>query len=317
MSIEDQRRRILDLAKMVWDNQYQYDLDMVDGTFYWRGCRWDLLRQLLEEASRNPAIGLGRIQNLIPGFGFGQGGPMVDEWHIPLRGAVTSVSTITTQLPSGEFANRGVVGVHVRNAQWVGADVASSIHRAWQRYQGLYPDDYWEQHIISLGASAPEHLRMDMRLGPDRKGRLLDISEQETFAFGPGETHVQFTYKPEPDWDYEPRIEVEVSAPPPVEQVIAAWFDDVAVGTYAWPAKLAGAANGQDVATAIRTWVVALLWQSGLTYQEATRDIDFLNMNELKIKGLKSVSSSRFGEDKKRLLARVVEAKGLLDRTAE
>jgi hypothetical protein len=277
-SISARQQFVIDLARTVWERQHEHDLDTVDGTFYWRGCRTDLVEPLLQAAAKDPADAGMRLGKLIPGLGslsLHQGGPHVTPLRIPMRAAVTSVASVDFWLPAGEeidgrsWKTKAVIQAKVRNAEWTGVDVAEAIHRAWVDYRSMYSEDYWPHHLEHLGAVPPEHLEMTMRVGPDRDGRLLDISERDTFRFEPEETCVSFDYKPSPDWVPDPFIDVTVSAPPPAKRVIASWFDDVAIDRYQWNLTLLGAKNGQDVATAIRTWSALLLFHAGMNSDDA------------------------------------------------
>lgn len=310
-SIEE-HRWILDLARIVWDNQHEYDLDTVDGTFYWRGCRRELFDQLIEEAQRDPGNGRIRLETAIPGFFSNQGGQRVDEYHIPMRGAVTSVLSLIDRLPSYEpndsirLNHKAVVRALIRNAAWTGKDVAEAIHRHWDTYLIGWPADLRTQHLKMLGVGSVEHVTMDMSLQSDRNGRLLDYSEMDSFHFEPGETQVRVAHKPTPDWEFDPRIEVEVSIPPPAKAAIAVWFDDVAITTHGWTSQLMGATNRQDVATAIRAWTFALLKAANISHYDAVREVDEA------LTGVKTTFPAKIDRDKSKLLVRVPEAEPYL-----
>ena len=310
MSLSERQAKILDLARGVWDNQHAHSLDTVDGTFYWRGCRHELTDGLIEQAKREPADAAVRLQALIPGFGKSQGGPMVGEDRIPMRGAVTKVETLTfwprPGAASSELEKRGVVTAMIRNAEWTGSDVADAIHNAWDNYLGLFPGALGARERELLGLSSPEHLVMDMRPAIDHSERLIDISEVDTFRFEPGETSVHYGYKPTPDWVPEPSIEVQVSAPPPAKPVIATWYDSVAIDTYGWAARLRGARNGQDVVTSIRTWTAALLIAAGRRQRLAFGDVEDLTDKVFP-------SNATYYENRGLLFKRVPEARPFLD----
>jgi hypothetical protein len=268
-----------------------------------------LLSHLIDEATRDFSTGMGRLENLIPGYMSSQGGPMIDEHYIPMRGAVTLVQTRINRLPCGETVDgrydeaRAVIWARIRNKDWVGSNVADAIHRAWD----LYRDADWVQASegpIIHGLGRPEHVVMDMRL-PLNDDRLIDYSETDSLHFEQGETRVRATYKPTPDWDYDPAIEIEISAPPPAKQVISAWFDDVAIETYGWTSRLRGGTSGQGVETAIRTWTAALLIAAGRKQYQAFGDFEALTGNEFPSPGV-------YYDNIKDLLHRVPEARPFL-----
>lgn len=307
MSLTDRQQRILELAKYVWDHQHEYSLDTVDGTFYWRGCRHQLVDPLMERAKRDPGDAGGRLSALIPGFGMYQGKhPIASANRIPMRDAITSVMTRVLrpriQDEGAGLEKQGIVQARIRNADWRGAEVAEAIHRTWADYCELWPDVLTPEGSSRLGALLPEHLVMDVRLNDQRDVRLIDYSEQGDFEFAPGETRVIVGYKVDPEWDLVSSIDIEVSAPPPAKTVIAAWYDDVAIDTYGWPAHLRGANNGQDVPTAIRTWAISLLMMSGREQYDAFQDVkDALS-------GIKIPAHATFNSNRDQLIARVPEA---------
>jgi hypothetical protein len=266
---------------MIWEHRDDHDLDTIDGTFYWRGCRWEIFEPLLEGARTSHAAKMA-LSNLIPEFGISQGGRPVSEWRIPMRGAIPSVQSIYTGHSKGLRGNvvprlRATVQVKIRNQEWKGADVANAIHRAWDDYCEPHPPDNWPDNAKHMGIGAPEHITLDMVLKLPPDVQLVNYGDVEalreivaTWEEGDAATLIHLPF---PGWLPEPCICVEVSTPPPAMAVITAWFDDVAIARNEWTGKLRGATNGQDVSTAIRTWAALLLYQYGLSSDDARWEV--------------------------------------------
>ena len=99
-------------------------------------------------------------------------------------------------------------------------------------------------------------------------------------------------------------VVIAVAEPLPPESVIAEYYDRVVIEQRKWNEHLLGAANGQNVPTAIRAWAVALLMKTGLDHGMAMSNVIGL--------GIEGATQTKYGRDKNLLLARVAEAATLL-----
>lgn len=260
------------------------DVDNVDGEFYYRcfvpGLDARLRRSRAVDRSDIPAIdnaadGLHMDFDLPTRIGF----PALLHGQ-PLRMRTPGVeTTVGPVMHNGETVPLETqVSMNVYSGSVRGEDVAQELAAASWRSRLAPPALYGvEENVVDV------RIRMELInafVPPDPTGLNsgYDAGHDRTAPF----------------------IHVVVPHPLPAEDAIASVYDAECVHKRQWHLTLAQG-TGQDSETAMRTWTIALLKMTGLTFRQA------LSRWQMGDKGTVKVSAARFHEDKKRLSARVPE----------
>lgn len=299
----DRRRRVLALLEELADDLAAVDLDAVDGEFYWRICRLDLLNQVEARcAALPPAVAAARdnashreepsevfailrqqlrhaaavrtmeaeIARLYPEVVWRR---LLDGERVPMRAAEAEV-----RRPFGG-APQELTGLRLRvfSGAWTGADVEAEVQRL---------DTDPARRLVP--GSGPSDGTVEVRVA---------------FAFGDAARARSDAWDDEPP--RFPYVEVAVPFPLPLPGVVGREYDAVVRQDLGWHLALPGAETRQDKEVALRTWAVGLLAADGERVAEAMRQV-------CARAGVQEVSQSRFGQDRQRLLERVPEARPFL-----
>jgi hypothetical protein len=303
-SVED----VLGSARRLWSGRESIDLDLVDGEFYWRYCRGDLVQQLEEllptlddEASPVDRIAavfdhLYAMEQEIPGLTSWienrepprMRDPLVS-WHHPGSTVVPAFSGKMKPSGIGAWLCMGV-----RNSHWTGADV----ERACRHEAKVFASHLYNRNLLVNGESTAD----EMLVAVDFK------------FYGAGELTFTSDWWQIPSGDSrQVRVESSVTMcviahPFPPEGVLAAMYDSIVRDHYAWHQRLYGyqALGNQTVDVAIRTWAIGLLVGSGVKYRHAERAV----AEALALAGI--LESSQFSVDRRNLTSRVPEAEPFL-----
>lgn len=319
---------VLTLARQLWSEQGKIALDQVDGTFYVHICLIDDIRQILSEAADtrfHPQRGHHRLRALIPNVmdSVWSASPSIVPRRPYLRdpvelsdirfgGRLTAEGRMIERDDDSE-AGLSWIRLGIRNRDWTGRDVEAAF-RAHPAVTGTgivtmprppYPEN---EAVAFMGATlyrageygSRSYWNPDQEY-PDSPPERWDENGQLRFL-------VDYS---DPHWEvntWGPMIVIAAPEPLPSEGVIAAFYDATVINDRRWHEALFGGSNGQDVPTAIRTWATALLMKAGKTFGQA---VGALHYGASGIGG-EAVSQKRFGEDRRRLLARAPEAKPFL-----
>jgi hypothetical protein len=279
--------RILTLTAALTKNIDSLTLDEIDGEYYWRICRDNMLGPLIdlgapfappgadghtsfEEVTKylfdNKELANAYVTRVRPQF---------DEvpYHVWLR--LWDPNPIPLR-PSDIWAKDAntVLEVRVYSRAWSGVDLEAEL--AWRRNE----NPSW------FGLDAPDtvSIRMDVALvrDPQKGGRF-------------------YTFSPYPI----PVIEITLPFPLPSEGVAGRAYDAIVRDQQQWHLELPGGGTKQEKEVALRTWAIGLLMAGGETFTEAQREVDSLT-------GRSGVSQTRFQQNRKQLVERVPEAKPYL-----
>jgi hypothetical protein len=283
------------------------ELDIVDGEFYWRCCRRDLIERVealcqgkelpptlrsarSEEADREEPtdpfeflrVGLRRgaeflsikeeISRLYPGVVWRR---MIEGERVPMRGAEAFELIVGNGNSEIELnsENRALV-LRVYSGSWTGREVEEEI----RRMRGLRPQATWEKHDVTDASAV--RFSLSYRF-VDEAGAKADACSDEI---------VQFPY-----------VEVLVPFPPAPVETVGREYDAIVRNERRWHEALPGGGSRQDKEVAIRTWAVGLLLSEGFRFVEAMR-------LACEAGNLPEVTQARFGQDRTRLTERVPEA---------
>jgi hypothetical protein len=305
----DRRKRLLAFADELAEELEALDIDAIDGEFYWRWCRADLLAGM-----ERLSLGLRPVG----GFRTGRQGPLRNE----------------DDAHAGRIEPEGVFDF-LREGLRFADDVMTVADEAAR----LYPRTVWQRLLegervamraaetefrvdASGGTAQPPILRLKVFSGAwtgkhveeearrtvnaSRYGSLeaphgtyVDVSVRLSFAFGDeARARGEATSDDHPRFPY---ILVEVPLPLPPEQTIAREYEALVRVQRGWHLDLPGSGSRQEKEVAIRTWTIGLLVATGMAVNDAI-EIMHLQLN------LGDITQTRFGQDRKRLLERVPEA---------
>ncbi len=305
--LPDHRRQIRALLTDLAEDRAALDLDTVDGEFYWRICRTDLLaaveehcaaltaplrdyygepireapdeglavlRLELRRASHTTAIE-AKAAALYPRAVWRR---LLTGERVAMRAAEVSVHC---NLGNDGLAEEPVVRLNVYSGAWTGNDVEAEVRRQ-------APDPaMWAQHIRRPDASArpyspvePVHLTIHFAFS-DPARRSADVDD--------------------PAPPLAPSVAVTIPFPLPPAGAIAREYDALVRDRLEWHRQLRGGGTRQETEVALRTWAAALLVADGMRFGEAMSNV-------CQWAGLDEVSQTRFGQDRQRLVERVPEA---------
>jgi len=274
--------------------EVELDLDTIDGEFYWRCCRVDLLAKVRELRVAAPVMSLPEEppeddelllkelrerrewtqQSLFLEFQASELYPRV-VWDRLVRG-----DWLPMRLPEGVRAvnsfegppeDRETLLIAVHSGAWTGADVERKVVESAEWSRGRDPEDPASRATVRL------------------QFRLLD---------GPSEESERVPYFRARRY---PCILLVVGFPLPPPGTVAREYDAIVRDQRQWHLALPGATSRQDKEVALRTWAVGLLVAAGVRFVAAMRDVCEAGQ-------LGEVSQARFGQDRQRLVERVPEA---------
>lgn len=287
------------------------DLDTVDGEWYWRGCRTDLLDLLAAAVADSPVL-TDPEPSFDPASPFAYFDTMRERAWAILRvereAQEAYPSSVWSRLVLGYrvpmrlpdvAAVRGKPGerrsshvlLRVFSGAWTGVDVERELRASYDEAVDRTIGDRWGT-IEEASASGGHEWTGADSTGPERAWvrvgfALVEDRAHADAAFG---AVVRLPY-----------VQVEVDLPLPPEGVVARDYDAVVRGAHAWHLRLPGSGSRQEKEVALRTWAVALLMAGGARFGDAMHDVASRS-------GLQDVSQTRFGHDRQRLLERVPEA---------
>jgi len=288
-------------------------LDDVDGEWYWRCCRTDLLDQLDDTLARHPSLAdpeprpdprrmhdyLGfmrlrawnvlrverEVERLYPSSVWER---LMDGDRVPMR--PPDVATV-------RYDHAHYLLARVFSGAWDGAHVEGALRSAYDEAvdravgTALGEDESGETESAGAaqsGASrAPPHGGVSVQVDFS----LVDDPRHADAAFGPA---IRVPY-----------VQVEVHLPLPPKGTIAREYDAIVRAHRRWHQLLPGGTSRQEKEVALRTWAVALLVAQGDRFPEAMRIVSMQA-------GVSEVSQARFGHDRQRLIERVPEAEPYL-----
>ena len=298
----DQRKRILAIASELWAERDTISLDQVDGTFYVHVCMADQIAEMERKAHAGEVAHQSvnaRVRQFVPNAP----GSRHYLYVIPNRPYLRDAVDMSCMTPTRVSADGSVIDplqadgttdfdigsvwirLGIRNQEWNGTQVAREIDRRSRAgldfYGKTFPHPPYPENeaIAIIGAT------------------LFKSGEYGRRVPDPGGSEWEFVPWP-------PMIVIAVAEPLPPESVIAEYYDRVVIEQRQWNLHLLGAANGQNVPTAIRTWAVALLMKTGLEHRFAMDAVTDL--------GFKEATQAKYGRDRKLLLTRVPEATTLI-----
>jgi hypothetical protein len=305
---------ILDTARALWREQNNLDHDLVDGNFYWRHCRWQIIQELIDAPVRGKAqsskpLSLEDYARIASHFHRVEAEdpaviPWLDRARPPrMRDALTSWTTskrLTLPYFHAGFRKEAGTGnwmfVGVRNSGWTGRD----LERVCREEEAAFLQSDRNRHWIEQARDArPENqsfVGIDFTLY-----NAGQFSMRSTFhEIDPEEGHQTRWIAVE-----SPVLMCTISYPFPPEGVLATLYDSVAREQHRWHERLYGfAAEDQRISTSIRTWTIGLLVAGGMTFRDAQRKVeDHLGV---------TISQPGFQQDRATLIRRVPEAGGYL-----
>jgi len=302
----DRRARALALAADLTDDLAATDLDVVDGEFFWRCCRADLLEAAEALAKGRPRPIGARAANdenaadhderiepletfdylreglrfaedfialadesaqLYPGVVWRR---LLDGERVAMRGGQAEV-----RYPEGRGGHGDRAQLHLRvfSGAWTGAQVEDELRRL--------ASTQMREFVTAPGAPVSD---LAVRLAfsfVDGRGIPDDGGEDGS----PG----------------SPYIEVIAGFPLPPAGAVAREYDALVRGERQWHQSLPGGGSRQEMEVAIRTWVVGLLVAAGDRFGDAMA-------TACRGAGLVEVSQTRFNQDRQKLIERVPEA---------
>ncbi len=308
---DDQWARVLALAADLADDLEALDLDAVDGEFFWRCCRADLLEaaEALTDGRPRP-IGARAPR---------ADGAAADDGALDLRVEPTEVFDYLREglRFAGDFLTLadevarlypGVVWRRLLDGDRVpmrGAE-AEVRHRPdlggvpllrLKVFSGAWTGAQVEDEVRRLAASAARWFLGE----PTGDQRALAVRVAFAFVDGAG----ALVAAGGDGASCFPYVAVDVELPLPPEGVVAREYDALVRARRGWHRDLPGGGSRQDKEVAVRTWAVGLLVAAGQPVNDAMDAV-------ARRIGLVGVTQTRFGQDRQKLLERVPEAKPYL-----
>lgn len=282
------------------------DLDAIDGEFYWRCCRTDLLlaveklKELLQEHR-------GRERGVLNE----KGQSILDAYYQLLARFQPDFPNIQQHLVNGDWIRLRDGGItHVQ----LGAD------RPFGFGLGRESATWVELRVTSAawsGAAVEQRIRsyIDTPQVADNWGRRFDPSPPRPKGSVSVRADFQLVTPGDDSCSLDsvfgraplalPHILVWVGLPLPAAGVLASLYESVVIGDKKWNLELQGVANRQERRVALRTWAVGLLVAGGRKTNLAMAEVCALL-------GEPEVTQVQFTEDRRRLVERVPEAKPFL-----
>lgn len=296
------RSNVVAVLVDVRDHLDEVDLDTIDGEFYWRCCRPDLIRAV--DSLRDRIRGL---RDRDRSAGDASGAQTVRDYEALRARYQSDFPNVLNYLVGGGR-------IAMRDAYTMRMGVRA--HDPFRRQPFLVGHETLVELRVFSGAWTGDDVETRLR------GYLLGpwISKEERDRFEPEPTRppnavavriALALIDPEeasdafPRWGdiafAPPHVVVSVGLPLPPEGEVARMYDTIVRGDKQWHLRLGRGATRQEKRVAIRTWVAGLLVGSGRKTAIAISEAcDALNEEP--------VSSVQFSQDRVRLLARVPEA---------
>lgn len=307
-SPRDYKRQLLAFADDLLGDLETLNLDTIDGEFYWRWCKADLLEPLSALPQLPRPVG------------------------VPAR-------LRDARLPESEdalavlFEPEGLFD-YLREGMRFTQDLLVFSDQLAQRYPRIVWQRLLEGERVAMRAAEAEVRIDDLDSGHNRMLRLKVFSgawtgkqveeEVRRLAVAARLTdtnsvvmpraamalHVCFAFVDETQARWEafgneppryPYVLVEVPIPLPPENTIQREYDALVRQERGWHLELPGSGSRQEKVVALRTWTVGLLVHDGTAVNDAIDEVH----TQLK---LGDITQSCFGLDRKRLLERVPEA---------
>ena len=277
-------QRVLALVERLAGKLDEYDLDGIDGEFYWQLCRTDFVEKVAQLRAcgfyRNHEA-LSFVQTTLDEFDREHhlSGPALYahiEHDTPLPLRPPEVYPFTTM--AGEHVETRLV-IKVMSGSWRGVDVVHYLETWLKAEAKQYSFLQEDPRTRSVWASyAPVSVRFDFAL-------------HEAKAEAGGDSP-------------PPYVEMLIGIPLPPGDVIAWNYDAMVREHLGWVERLRPS-TPQETSTAMRTWGVGLLVASGVRFGDAMRKV-------CQVGRLVEASQSSFDASRRSLLARVPEAKPFL-----
>ena len=331
-SVSINREKVLQITRDLWAKQGQLDLDQVDGTFYIYVCLQQEIAAIdkAQHDGRHSSYADSHLRRFLPNAPQG-----IFTYVIPIRPRLRDAVDMSSIQYGGRLnargepihqetdsGTKGIVGLAwvclgIRNREWTGRDVARSMvghdpvgapgtgNSILDTPRPPYPEN---ESMAIIGATLYRH---------GEYGRQLFWDPTQEYPESPPEVWDEkgrlriLVDHSDPRWEviaWPPMVVMSVAEPLPPESVIAEYYDRVVIEQRKWNEHLLGASNGQNVATAIRTWAIGLLMSTGLDFGEAIG----LLYSSRRIIDSKIITQQRHGKDKKLLLKRVPEVESIL-----
>ena len=277
------------------------DVDIVDGEFYWRCCRPDVLAALDALRERWAAV---------------SDPPLEDEDRLRMRQVWREFRELWDRhggnLPGGldgSFVGRRI---HLRGGF---GTIVSTPTRDWRRWREDGSESRVELRVFSAGWTGSD---VERSLREYLARPWITDADREEWAPKPPRppdsvaVHVDFQLKESEEvgdpWAglgrerfAAPHVVVSVGLPLPPKGTVAELYDGIVRGYKGWHHDLRGVPNRQQTAVAVRTWAVGLLVGSGCKVNVAIRDV-------CERMGAEEVTQHKFGRDRDLLVERVPEA---------
>lgn len=290
----------------VRDHLDEDDLDTIDGEFYWRCCRPDVIQAV--DSLRKRIRGL-RDRDRSAGDAYGvqtlrdyealrtryqadfpnvldylvMGGRLALRDAYPTRMSVRAYDPFCRR--HFDVGSETLVELRVFSGAWSGSDVETRLR---SYLLGPWINKEERDRLEPEPSRPPDSVAVRVALA------LVD-QEQASDAF-PRYGDIDFT---------PPHVVVSVGLPLPPEGEIARMYDVIVRGDRRWHLRLGRGATRQEKRVAIRTWAAGLLVGSGGKTAKAIYEACNA-LNE------EPVSEVQFSQDRVRLLARVPEASSYL-----
>ncbi len=293
----DPRQRILALLDDVADDLEVIDLDTVDGEFYWRACRLDLLDRVADvckvgfkpasselsdnDAHQNPDDTLALLRQEVRRANtiYATETKAADlypraVWRRLLEGERLAMRAAEAEVRSS--GGDGATTLHLRifSGAWTGADVEAEVRR-----QNLDRSMWLESGMPKEEPDGNVRLVVDFAFVDEARARAEADGDSPRF----------------------PYVLVTIPLPGPPVGVIGREYEALVCNQRGWHLALPGGGTRQEKEVALRTWTVGLLMTHGLRFGDAMRVV-------CQRTGLADVSQARFGQDRQRLIDRVPEA---------
>ena len=273
------------------------NLDIVDGEFYWRACRLDLLERveafcnvglkpassqpLDNDAHQNPDDALAilrqevRRANTIYATETKAAGLYPRAvWRRLLEGERLAMRAAEAEVRRSGGDEGTTLYLKIFSGAWTGAEVEAEVRRQ-------DPD-----RAMWLEGDVPKD---------KPKGDVRLVVE---FAFV---DEVRARAETREDSARFPYVLVTIPLPGPPAGAISREYEALVRDQRRWHLGLPGGGTRQDKEVALRTWAVGLLMTHGLRFVDAMHAV-------CQRTGLADVSQARFGQDRQRLIDRVPEA---------
>ncbi len=289
-----QRARVLALVADLGSDLATVDLDEIDGEFYWRCARTDLLVQLEALRAKLPPLAVVDSPTAAHDHFFAELRAEQERASaaifLHIRASILYPHAVWNRLHSGERVpmrapevtqwvhhasdEQGTEKLRVKvfSGAWTGADVEREI-------KGVVAD--WPTQASTALTSTSVSVRLDFD--------LVD-SPEAAGEYGEGGPHLRLPFVP-----------IVAYVPLHPAGTIGREYEAIVRDLKQWHLALPGVASRQDKEVAVRTWAVGLLMAAGERFTAAMREVCHQA-------DLPEVSQTRFGQDRQRLVERVPEA---------